>query len=66
MWWTNEVLSKAKRLLINKHFEEINELVLKKMNIEGITNEKVIFLEIFTLETDYYEEKYWQTAVHLY
>ena len=51
-------MSKAKRLLINKHFEEINELVLKKMNIEGITNEKVIFLEIFTLETDYYEEKY--------
>ena len=36
------------------------------MNIEGITNEKVIFLEIFTLETDYYEEKYWQTAVYLY
>ena len=34
------------------------------MNIQGITNEKVKFLEISTLNTDYYEEKYSQTAVH--
>ena len=31
---------------------------------KGITNEKVKFLEISTLNTDYYEEKYSQTAVH--
>ena len=36
----------------------------KKMNIQGITNEKVKFLEISTLNTDYYEENYSQTAVH--
>ena len=30
------------------------------MSIQGITNEKVKFLEIFTLNTDYYEEKYSQ------
>ena len=53
----------AKRLLINKYFEEINELVLKRMNIEGITNE-TFFLEISTLNIDYYKEKYWQTAAH--
>ena len=34
------------------------------MSIEGITNEKVNFLEIFTLNTDYYEENYSETAVH--
>ena len=34
------------------------------MNIEEITNEKVKFLEISTLNTDYYEENYPQTAVH--
>ena len=34
------------------------------MNIQGITNEKVKFLELSTLTTDYYEEKYSQTAVH--
>ena len=34
------------------------------MSIEGITNEKVNFLEISTLNTDYYEENYLQTAVH--
>ena len=34
------------------------------MKVQGITNEKVKFLEISTLNTDYYEEKYSQTAVH--
>ena len=34
------------------------------MNIQGITNEKVKFLEISTLNTDYYEENYSQTAAH--
>ena len=34
------------------------------MNIQGITNEKVKLLEISTLNTDYCEEKYSQTAVH--
>ena len=33
------------------------------MKVQGITNEKVKFLEISTLNTDYYEEKYSQTAV---
>ena len=33
------------------------------MNIQGITNEKVEFLEISILNTDYYEENYSQTAV---
>ena len=34
------------------------------MNIEGLTNEKVKFLEIFTLSTDYYKESHSQTAFH--
>ena len=34
------------------------------MNVQGITNEKVIFLEISTLNTYYYEENYSQTAAH--
>ena len=36
------------------------------MNIQGITNEKVKFLEVSTLNTGYYEEKYSRTAVHLF
>ena len=35
------------------------------MNIQVITNEKVWFLEINTLNTGYCEETYLQTAVHL-
>ena len=31
--------------------------------MQAITNEKVKFLEISTLNTEYYEEKYSQTAV---
>ena len=34
------------------------------MNIQELTNEKVIFLEISTLSTNYYEENYSQRAVH--
>ena len=34
------------------------------MNIQGITNEKVKFLEISKLSTNYYEENCSQTAVH--
>ena len=39
------------------------ELLLKR-RIQGITNEKVKFVEIYTLYTDYNEENYSQTAVH--
>ena len=31
--------------------------------MQAITNEKVKFLEISTMNTEYYEEKYSQTAV---
>ena len=34
------------------------------MNMQAITNEKVKFLEISTLNTECYEEKYSQTAAH--
>ena len=56
-------MSKAKRSLIDKYFEEMNELLLKR-RIQGTTNEKVKFVEIYALNTDYYEENYSQTAVH--
>ena len=36
------------------------------MNIQGIASGKVIFLEISTQNTGYYEKKYSQTAVHLF
>ena len=49
--------------MIDKHFEEINELVLKRW-IQGMTNEKVKFVEISTLSTDFYEKKYSETTVH--
>ena len=41
----------------------MNELLLKRQ-MQGTTNEKVKFVEIYALNTDYYEENYSQTAVH--
>ena len=49
--------------MTDKHFEEINEFVLKRW-MQGITDEKVKFVEISTLSTDFYEENYLETAVH--
>ena len=40
------------RLLVDNHFQEINELLLKKW-IQKITNEKVKFVEISILSTDF-------------
>ena len=49
-------LEQSKKIIDSQAFRGDKWTCLKTMNIQWVTNEKVKFLEILTLKTDYYEE----------
>ena len=49
--------------MIDKNFEEINEVVLTRQ-IQVISNGKMNFVGIYTLSSDFYEENVSETPIH--